>query len=132
MKKKHTDTSIEQTKTKPQTFEFKMNKQTQTFSFNPPTNLVEEGKWLLEITSFETTISVFNTTNENNRFSITIEGHWCSKGGVKTNHKLQKLLQLRSKIDIKLHVVKVVKRGNQMKIGDKEYKLSDLDTRKKR
>ena len=46
--KKHTDTLIEQTKTKPQeTVEFKMNKQMQTFSFNPPINLVEEGKWLL-------------------------------------------------------------------------------------
>ena len=34
---KHTDRLIEQTKTKPQeTLEFKMNKQTQTFSFNPP------------------------------------------------------------------------------------------------
>ena len=35
--KKYADTLIEQTKTKPQeTLEFKMNKQTQTFSFNPP------------------------------------------------------------------------------------------------
>ena len=33
---KHTDTLIEQTKTKPQgTPEFKMNKQMRTFSFNP-------------------------------------------------------------------------------------------------
>ena len=42
---KHTDTLIEQTKTKPQeTLEFKMNKQMQIFSFNPPNNLVEAGK----------------------------------------------------------------------------------------
>ena len=41
--KKHTDTLIQQTKTKPQeTLEFKMNKQMQTFSFSPPINLVEE------------------------------------------------------------------------------------------
>ena len=40
--KKHTDTLIEQTKTRPQeTLEFKMNKQMQTLSFNPPINLVE-------------------------------------------------------------------------------------------
>ena len=46
--KKHTDTLIEQTKTKPQeTLEFKMNKQRQTFSFNPPINLLEEGKWFI-------------------------------------------------------------------------------------
>ena len=45
--KKHTDTFIEQTKTKPQeTLEFKMNMQTQTFSFNPPIKLIEEEKWL--------------------------------------------------------------------------------------
>ena len=34
--KKHTNTLIEQTKMKPQeTLEFKLNKQMQTFSFNP-------------------------------------------------------------------------------------------------
>ena len=43
--KKHTDMLIEQTKTKPQeTLEFKMIKQMQIFSFNPPIYLVEEGK----------------------------------------------------------------------------------------
>ena len=62
--KKHTDVLIQQTKTKPQeTLEFKMNKQVQTFSFNPPINLVEEGKWLLGVTSLECTNSVFNITN---------------------------------------------------------------------
>ena len=49
-----TDTLIENTRTRPQeTLEFKMNKQMQTFSFNPPINLVEEGKWLLGVSSFE-------------------------------------------------------------------------------
>ena len=43
--KKYTDTLIEQTKTKPQeTLEFKLNNQMQSFSFNSPINLVEEGK----------------------------------------------------------------------------------------
>ena len=66
---KHTDTLIEQTKTKPQeTLENKMKKQMQTFSFNPPLILVEEGKWLLAVSSFECTNSVFNITNENNSF----------------------------------------------------------------
>ena len=50
--KRHTDTSIERTKTKPlETLEIKMNKQIESFSFSPPLNLVEEGKWLLAITS---------------------------------------------------------------------------------
>ena len=50
--KKHTDTLFERTRTKPQeAFEFKMNKQMETFSFNPPIILFEEGKWLLGVTS---------------------------------------------------------------------------------
>ena len=75
--KKHTETLIEQTKTKPQeTLEFKMNKQRQTFPFNPPIDLIEEDKWLLAVSSFECTNSVFNITDENNSFSIIIPTHW--------------------------------------------------------
>ena len=82
--KKHTDTLIEQKKTNSQeTPDFKMNKQMQTFSFNPPINLVEEGNWLLAVSSFECTNSVFNITNENNSFSITIAGHWETKSDEK-------------------------------------------------
>ena len=67
---------IEQTKTKPQeTLEFKMNKQMQ-ISFRPPINLFKEGKWLLAVSLFECTNSVFNITNENNSFSIIIPGHY--------------------------------------------------------
>ena len=94
---KHTDTLIQQTKTRPQeTLEFKMNKQIQTFSFNPPINLVEEGKWLLAVSFFECTNSVFNITNENNSFSITIPGHWQTKSDEKTIQELNKLLELKS------------------------------------
>ena len=50
--KKHTDTLIEQTKKPQQTLEFEMNKKMQTFSFNSPLILVEEGKWFLGVTSF--------------------------------------------------------------------------------
>ena len=43
--KKQTETLYEQTKTPPQeTLDFKISKQMQTFPFNPPMNLVEEGK----------------------------------------------------------------------------------------
>ena len=43
--KKHTDTLIEQTKTRPQeTLEFKVNKQMETFSLSSPISLVEEDK----------------------------------------------------------------------------------------
>ena len=126
--KKHTDTLIEQTKTKPQeTLEFKMNKQMQTFSFNPPINLTEEVKWLLAVSSFECTNSVFNITNENNSFSIIIPGHYETESAEKTIDDLNKLLEIRS---LELHVAEVRKRGNKIKIGDKEYKLSDFDNQK--
>ena len=126
--KKHTDTLIEQTKTKPQeTLEFKMNKQRQTFSFNPPINLVEEGKWLLGVSSFECTNSVFNITDENNSFSIIIPGHYQNKSDEKTIDNLNKLLELKS---LELHVEEVKKRGNKIKIANKEYKLSDFGNQK--
>ena len=78
--KKHTDTLIKQTRTKPQeTLHFKMNKQRQTFLFNPPINLVEEGKWLLAVSFFECTNSVYSTNDENNSISIFIPGHYQTK-----------------------------------------------------
>ena len=127
--KKHTDTLIEHTRTKPQeTLEFKMINQIQTFSFSPPINLIEEGKWLLGVTSLECTNSVFNITNENNSFSIIIPGHYETESAEKTIDELNKLLELRS---LELHVKEVRKRGSKIKIGDIEYKLSDFDTQKK-
>ena len=123
--KKHTDTLIENTKTKPQeTLEFRMNKQMQTFSFNTPINLVEEGKWLLAVSSFECTNSVFNITNENNSFSIIIPGHYENKSAEKTINELNKLLDLRSENDIELHTEQVRKKGL---ILIKDYSLSSLD-----
>ena len=125
--KKHTDTLIQQTKTKPQeTLEFKMNKQRQTFSFNPPINLVED-KWLLAVSSFECTNSVFNITDDKNSFSIIIPGHYQNKSDEKTIDDLNKLLDLKS---LELHVEEVRKRGNIIKIGGKDYKLSDFDNQK--
>ena len=122
--KKHTDTLIQQTKTKPQeTLEFKMNKQRQIFSFNPPKKLVEEGKWLMAVSSLECTNSVFNITNENNSFSITIPGHWETKSDEKTINELNKLLELRSQNGIELHVEQVRKKCILL-IND--YSLSSL------
>ena len=126
--KKHTDMLIEQTKTRPQgTLEFKMNKQMQTFSFDPPINLVEEDKWLLAVSSFESTNSVFNITDDNNSFSMIIPGHYETEFAEKIIDELNRLLKLRS---LELHVNEVRKRGNTIKIGDKEYKISDFDNQK--
>ena len=124
--KKHTNTLIKQTRTKTQeTLEFRMIRSKQTFSFNPPINLFEEGKWLLGVTLLECTNSVFNITNEKNSFSITIPGHYKTEFAEKTIDDLNKLLELKS---LESHVQEVKKRGNKIKIGDNEYKLTDFDT----
>ena len=78
--KKYTETLITQTRTRPQeTLEYKVKKQMQTFSFNPPINFTEEGKWVIAVISFEATNSVFNITDENNSFSILTPSHWSPK-----------------------------------------------------
>ena len=119
---------IKQTKTKPQeTLEFEMNKQMQTSSFNPPINFVEEGKWLLAVSLFECTNSVFNINNENNSCSIILPSHYQTEFAEKVFNDLNKLLERTS---LELHVKEVRKRGNKIKIGDIEYKLSDFDTKK--
>ena len=127
--KKHTDTLIQQTRTKPQeSLELKMNKQMQNFWFNPPIILVEEGKWLLGVSSFECKKSVFNITNKNNSFSINIPGHYLTEFAEKMINDLNKLLELKS---LELDVEKIKKRGNKIQVGDREDKLSDFDTQKK-
>ena len=108
--KKHTDTLIERTKTKPQeTLEFKMNEQTQMFSFSPSINLVQEGKWLLGVSSFECTNSVIIITNENSSFSIIIQGHWETDFTEKIIDEIKRLLELSS---LESHVNEVRKRGH--------------------
>ena len=90
--KKQTDTLIQQTKSRLQgTLDFKMNKQMETFSFSPPINLVEEGKWSLPVTSFETTKSLCSITDENNSFSISTLSCWSPEDGEELNNTLSKL-----------------------------------------
>ena len=103
-----------------------MNQQMPTFSFNPPIKLVE-GKWLLAVSSFECTNSVFNITNENNSFSIIIPGHHQTEFAEKIINDLNTLLELKS---LELNVEEVRKRGRRIIIGDNEYNLSDFDTQK--
>ena len=104
----------------------------ETFSFSPLLNLVEEGKWLLAVTSSEATNSVFNTTDENHSFSISVPGRWrlpnILPGGI--IDELKGLLKFRSENDIELHVKEVRKRGNQILKGHREDKLSDFDAQK--
>ena len=77
----------------------------QTFSFNPPINLIEERKWLLGVISFECANSVFNLNDENNSFSSRIPGYWNSAdGGEELINELNKLIDFRSENDIELQV----------------------------
>ena len=81
------------------------------------------------MSSFECTNSVFNITNENNSFSIIIQGHYQTEFAGKMINYLNKLLELKS---LELQVEEVRKRGNKIKIGDNEYKLSYFDSQKTR
>ena len=87
--------------------------------------VVEEGKWLLAVTSFEATNSAFNITNANNSFSITIPGHWNSESAEKFFDELNKLLELRSQNDIDLPVKQV---KNKRILLIKDYSLSSVGT----
>ena len=89
---------------------------------------MKKAKWLLAVTSFEATNSVFNITNENNNFSIIIPGHWGYISAEKTIDEPNNFLELRS---LELHVREVRNRGKKIKMGHNEYKLSDFDTKKK-
>ena len=114
--KKHTDTLIEQTKSRPQeTLDFKMKKQMETFSVNRPIKLLEEGKWFLAVTCFEATNSVFNITDENNSFSISIPFYWIIPNYLMYNiiDKLKNLLKLKFENDIELHVNDVRERSKK-------------------
>ena len=102
-----------------------MNNRMETFSFNPPINLVEGANWSLGVTSFETTNSVFNITNENNSFPNTTPGHWNTESAEKTNDEPNKLLELRSQNENDLHVEQVRKQGLILIIN---YSSSSLGT----
>ena len=127
------NTLNEQTKTKTQgTPEYKINGRMETLSFSSPKNLIEEGKRLVAVTltSFEATISIFKITDEKNSLSITTPWYWSSRGSAETTIEPEDFSRLRAQNDIELHVKEVRKRGNLIKTGDNEYKLSELDTHK--
>ena len=66
---KNCETLIEQTKTRPQeTLEFKMTKTKETFHFNPTIQI--KGLWMLGLTDLEVYNSIFNITEENNKFEL--------------------------------------------------------------
>ena len=68
-KTKNCETLIEQTHTKPQeTLEFKMTRPRETFHFKPPIQI--KGDWMIGLTNLEVYNSIFNITEENNKFEL--------------------------------------------------------------
>ena len=66
---KNCETLIEQTHRKAEeTLEFKMNKSKETIRFKPPISI--EGSWMIGLTDLEVYNSIFNITEENNKFEI--------------------------------------------------------------
>ena len=98
----------------------------QFFSFNPPINLVKEGKWSLTVSTLECRNSVFDIINEIQSSSFIIPGHYETELAEKLIKDLNEILELKSP---ELHVKEVRKRGFK-KIGDNEYLLSDFDNQK--
>ena len=110
--KKHTDTTTEQTTTKPQeSLEFKMNEQMKTFSFNSSINMAEEEKWKIAATSFEATNFVFKITDDNNSPLISIPGQWRNPNYLEEGiiDKLKSKMNFISQNDIELQVQEVRK-----------------------
>ena len=101
----------------------------ETFSFNPPINVVEEGKELLAAISFEATNCNFKTSDENNSFSIGTPGYWRIPNFLPEGiiDRLKKLIELRCQSDNELRVKEVKKRGTRIQTEKKGYSLSGFD-----
>ena len=66
---KNCESLSEQTHTKPQeTLEFRMVKPRETFHFKPPIQI--KGDWMIGLTDLEVYNSIFNITEENNKFEL--------------------------------------------------------------
>ena len=66
---KNCEKLVEQTHRKPEeTLEFKMLKPRETFHFNPPIHI--KGEWMLGLIDLEVYNSIFNITEENNKFEL--------------------------------------------------------------
>ena len=66
---KNCETIIEQTHTKPQeTLELKITKSRETFHFKP--TIQTEGDWMIGLVDLEVYNSIFNITEEDNKFQL--------------------------------------------------------------
>ena len=92
---KNCETLIKQTHRKAEeTLEFKLTKPRKTFHFQPPISFV--GSWMLGLMSLEVYNSIFNITEENNKFEVYIFPDEKS-GGVsyeKVRHEIEKDIEI--------------------------------------
>ena len=103
----------------------------ESFSFNSLINLAEEGKWLLGVTSFELTNSVFNIISKNKKFSnFNTRCLVCQRRCGNKYWTTRFFRSWRTRWYWIICVRSSEKRNNKIKRGDKEYKLPDPDTRK--
>ena len=65
---KNCQTLIEQTHRKAETLKFKMTKPKETFPFKPPISI--EGSWMIGLTDLQVYNSIFNKSEENNKFEL--------------------------------------------------------------
>ena len=114
---KNCETLIKQTHRKPQeTLEFKMIKPRQSFQFKPPIQI--KGDWMIGLTDLEVYNSIFNITEENNKFEIYRDSS--NKFG---------FLELKDELDEILNIPHISKehlQDNEIgpRIIDEYYKLS--------
>ena len=82
---------------------------------------------VIAVTSFEAMNSVFNITDKNTGFSISLPIYWIPVGGDELINKLKKLLEVRSPNDIELHGENFEKIGARIAIGNSGYNLAGFD-----
>ena len=88
---KNCETLIDQTHRKAEeTLEFKMIQSKQTFHFKPPIQV--KGDWMIRLTSLEVYNSIFNITNENNKFDLYRETD--KFGFLELNDELEEILNI--------------------------------------
>ena len=72
---KNCETLIKQTHRKAEeTLEFEMNRSKQTFHFNPPIQI--NGNWMIGLTDLKVYNSIFNITEQNNKFEMRLKDTW--------------------------------------------------------
>ena len=79
---------------------------------------------MIGVTNLNVYKSVFNKTKHNNRLAIYTTGYWEDLENIK---RLDGWIGERKLNEIDLHVEEVNERGMEIKTGESEYQLFELD-----